>query len=169
MGLLSMNQKEYDYFIENITEAFALIGQDAKLYQVLTEEKDLYRDPDLTHKEFVEVGIVFEENPRPILKKFNWMTEDEELPYVCYLVAKDKEYKEVEIRENMLLVVPSVYGLVTERTFLISSVRANHIDPLVWICKLVPHRNKVDMIPETQEYDRRLNPQTDVDFSYLKR
>ena len=66
MGLLNMNEKEYNYYVDNIAEAFKLIGQDAKLYQVLTEDKDLYRDPSLTHKRYVEIGCIFEDNPKPL-------------------------------------------------------------------------------------------------------
>ena len=169
MGQLGMTLKEYDYYIENLAEAFMLIGQEAKLYQVLVEEKDMYHDPSLEYGDYVNVGVIFEDNPKPILKKYNWFVEDEELPFVCYLVAKDNDGEPVDVRENCILEIPSKYGLETERRFLTISVRGSSIDPLAWICKLVPLRNKIDMIPATLETDTKLKPQDDVGFSYLKR
>ena len=169
MGMLGMTPGEYDYWVSNLSEAFKLIGQDAKLYQVDTESKDSYFDPTLTHKEAIEIGVIFDNNPKPILKGFNWMTEDEEVPYLCYVVSKDSNLQPVEIREHMVIVIPSVYGLVTTREFLVTHVRGTSIDPLAWICKLVPYRKKIDMKPETAEVDPVLKDTQDVGYGYLKR
>ena len=169
MAQLGMTPEEYNYWVESLSEAMKLIGQDAKLYQVDVEEKDLYKDLTLQHKEPVKVGCIFEDNPKPILKKYNWLTEDEELPYVAYIVAKDEELKPIEVREHMILEVISVYGIETTRKFLITSVRGNSIDPIAWICKCVPWREKVDFVPETEEVDNSVKEVNDTDFSYLKR
>lgn len=169
MAQLGMTPEEYDYWVSNLSEACKLIGQDAKLFPVESEVKDIYFDPTVEYKEAVDIGLIFDGNPKPILKKFNWLTEDEDVPYVCYLVAKDRNLKPIEVRENMKIVIPSVYGVVTERTFLVSHVRGTSIDPLAWICKLVPYRPKVDMKPETPEVDSTIREKNDINYGYLRR
>lgn len=170
MAILGMSQVEYDYYVDQMREAMALIGQKAYLYQVDTEIKDLYRDPDITYKDAVEIGLVFEDNPKPTLKKMNWLTEDEELPYVAHIVAVGANKEPIEIAENMKIVIPSVYGLKTNRVFVVSRVNGNHIDPVMWICKLVPYREKVDIAPETTDRFETVREEggTDTSYGYLK-
>jgi hypothetical protein len=169
MAQLGMSPEEYDYMVSCYSEACKLVGQDAKLFPVDSEVKDIYLDPTVTYKDVRDVGVLFENNPKPILKKLNWLTEDEELPFVCYVVAKDRSLKSFEVTENMVLVVPSVYGLVTERKFVVSHVRGTSIDPLAWICKLVPYRTKLDLDTSTEEIDSTLAGKNDVNYGYLKR
>lgn len=168
MAILGMSQKEYDYYVDQLREAMALIGQEAYLYQVDTEEKDLYRDPDVTYEKPVTIGLIFEENPRPILKKLNWLTEDEELPYVAHIVALATNKEPVIVRENMKIRIKSKYGLQADRVFNVSKVNGNHINPVTWICKLTPYREKVDFIQETSEHDdMREEGKQDTSYGYL--
>lgn len=168
MSILGMSQKEYDYYVDQVRESMALIGQEAILYQVDTEEKDLYRDPSTTYKDAVKIALVFDDNPKPILKKHNWLTEDEELPYVAHIVALATNGEPVVVRENMKIRVKSKLGLKSDRVFLVSRVVGNHIDPITWICKLTPYREKVDMNPDTCEYeDMREEGKQDTSFGYL--
>lgn len=168
MAILGMSQTEYDYYVDQLREAMALIGQDAILYQVETEAKDLYRDPSVTYKEAVNIGLIFEENPKPILKQLNWLTEDEELPYVAHIVALATNKEPIIVRENMKIRVKSKYGLQADRVFVVSKVNANHIDPVTWICKLVPYREKVDFNQETEEHeDIREEGKQDTSYGYL--
>jgi hypothetical protein len=168
MAILGMIQTEYDYYVDSLREAMALIGQEAILYQVDVEEKDLYRDPSVTYKEAVNIALIFEENPRPILKQLNWLTEDEELPYVAHIVALASNKEPIVVRENMKIRIPSKYGLETDRVFVVTRVNGNHIDPVEWVCKLVPYRERVDVKPETPEYDRvRVEGKQDTSYSYL--
>ena len=46
MASLGMTASEYQLYVTNITEAFKLIGQDALLYQVESDNKDMYDDPN---------------------------------------------------------------------------------------------------------------------------
>lgn len=167
MAILGMSQKEYDYYVDQMREAMHLIGQEAYLYQVDMEVKDLYRDPDIIYKDAVKIGLIFEDNPKPILKQMNWLTEDEELPYVAHIVALSSNKEPVEVTENMKVLIPSVYGLNTVRVFLVSRVTGNHIDPVTWICKLVPYREKIDIDPSTPEYDEKREEGSDTSYGYL--
>lgn len=166
MAILGMSQVEYDYYVDQLREAMALIGQKAYLYQVDVEIKDLYRDPDVIYKDAVEIGLIFEDNPKPILKKMNWLTEDEELPYVAHIVALSSNKEPVVVSENMKIIIPSVYGLQTNRVFIVSKVIGNHIDPVTWICKLVPYREKVDIEPESPEHYNEVREEGNKDTSY---
>lgn len=169
MARLGMSTEEYAFYIGQIREAFDLIGQEAWLYQVKTEEKDLYRDPTIEHKEVKKIGLVFEENPKPILKKMNWLTEDEELPYVAYIVALASDDTPIKITEYMKVRIQSKLGLESDRLFVVSKVTGNSIDPLVWICKLVPYRYKVDINSETERYDSRLGEEKkETGYNYLR-
>lgn len=170
MGKLSFNEKEYNYLVNSLTEGFTLMGQDAELLTIKTITKDVYRDPINTkYNAGVSVGLFFEDNPRPILKKYNWLTEDEELPYLAYLMPKDSELSEVIIEEYCIVKITSNFGLKTTRWFQIQYVRATSIDNLAWLCKLVPYRYHIDMIPETKVTDERLQEKTDTNYSILKR
>lgn len=169
MSRLGMSPGEYNYVLDNIREAFDLIGQEAILSEVDHEVKDLYRDPATTYKDEKLIGLIFEDNPRPILKKMNWLIEDEELPYVVHIVALATNREPVVVTENMKITIPSVYGVNTVRTFIVTRVTGNSIDPLTWICKLVPYREKIDMIPETPgviDHEKVSNP-SDVGINYL--
>lgn len=169
MAQLGMTQREYDYWVDNMTEAVKLIGQDARLFQVDVENKDLYKDLYLKHRKSVDIGVIFEDDPKPVIKRMNWLLETEELPYVVYIVAKDRGMKPLEIRENMLIEVDSVYGLKTTRVFRVSNVKGTSIDPIMWICKLVPHRPKVDLAPEEPGNQTSLKRKDDTNFAYLNR
>ena len=168
MGRLTMTKSEYNYMVDNIREAFDLIGQKAVLFEVDSEIKDIYRDADVIYKDGKEISLIFEDNPKPILKKFNWMTESDELPIVANIVALANDGTPIEVRENMKVLLMSELGLKTQRMFLVSRVTANSIDPLVFICKLVPYRYKVDVDVETEGYQPTLTEKNDVGFSYLK-
>lgn len=168
MARLGMSPEEYDYWVSNLSEAFDLIGQDAELYQVAEIDKDMYNDVELL-KHFTprKIGLIFEDNPRPILKKYNWLMEDEEIPYVAYLCSKDSSQKSLEVREYMIVRVKSNYGLESDRLYQVTSCRGSSIDPLYWICKLVPYRNKVDMVPDTKKIDSTRVRKNDTNFAYL--
>ena len=168
MGRLTMTKDEYNYMVDNIREAFELIGQKAVLFQVDSEIKDIYRDADVTYKDGTDISMIFEDNPKPILKKFNWMTEDEELPIVAHVVALDNKGNPVQVRERMKIMIKSELGLETQRVFLVSKVTGSSIDPLTYICKLVPYRFKVDVDTEKPGYQPSVEPKSDTGFIYLK-
>lgn len=170
MALLGMTPEEYDYMVSNMSEALKLIGQDAMLYQVYDIEKDFYNDTEslelLSHR---KIGLIFEDNPKPVLKKFNWLTEEEEIPYIAYICSKDSNQEPLVVQDRMLIRIKTNLGIESDRIFQITSVRGNSVDPLYWICKLVPYRNKVDFRPETKKVDSTRVDKNDVNYSYLKR
>lgn len=169
MAELGMNDIEFEFYQRSISEAVRLIGQDAYLFPVGFVKEDLYSDKSINYEGVRKIGLLFESNPKPILKKFQWLTEDEELPYVAYIVPLDHTDEEFIAQENMLIQIDSERVLQSERTFLVTNIRGVTLDPLMWMCKLVPHRPKVDMIPDTAEVDSTVVPRTDTGFSYLKR
>jgi hypothetical protein len=169
MALLGMSDKEFEYRQKSIAEAVKLIGQDAYLFPVDSVTEDLYSDKDIVYEGARKIGILFESNPKPILKKFQWLTEDEELPYVAYLVPLDHKNIKFTVTDQMLIRIDSTRVLESERVFLVTNVRGVELDPLMWMCKLVPFRPKVDMNPKTGEYEPTVAPKTDTGYSYLKR
>ena len=108
MGKLNSNLNEHNYMVNSIREAFTLIGQPAYLYQVDTEDRDLYYDPELTYKDAIKVSVIFETNPQPLLKKFNWLTDSEQqTPYVANIVSLADDGSTLKIQENMKLLLLS--------------------------------------------------------------
>lgn len=169
MGRLTMTEEEYNYNVDNIREAFDLIGQKAVLFQVDTQVTDIYHDSVATYKDGRDISLIFEDNPKPILKKYNWITEDEELPIVCHIVAMDNDGNPLEIEENMRILLKSQFGIRTERLYSVSRVTGSSVDPLTFICKLVPYRAKIDMDEEKEGYQSsKNNERNEQGFSYLK-
>ena len=169
MAFLGMSDKEFEFHQKSISEAVRLIGQDAFLFPVNSVSEDIYSDKIVDYEGVRRIGLLFESDPKPILKKFQWLTEEEDLPYVAYIVPLDHEDKEFVAQENMLIRIASNRVLKSERTFLVTNVRGVTLDPLMWMCKLVPYRPKVDMNPSTPSVESTVVPKTDTGFSYLKR
>lgn len=168
MGFLTMTEAEYQYYVDNMRESFSLIGQEAILYQVESEFKDLYNDREQVYKDGKEISLVFEGNPKPVLKKYNWVAEGEEA-LVAHVVALANDGTPIEIRENMKILIKSTLGLETEKMFKVSKVMGNHIPPITWICMLVPYRYKTDIDTEKSGYQSiRDNKGLDTDTSFLK-
>lgn len=169
MAVLGMSDKEFEFYQRSISEAVRLIGQDALLFPVGFVTEDLYSDKDIDYEGVRKIGLIFDSNPKPILKKFQWLTEEEELPYLAYIVPLDHDNEEFIAQENMLIQIASERVLKSERTFLVTNVRGVTLDPLMWMCKLVPHRPKVDMDPETPYIESTVAPKTDTGYSYLRK
>lgn len=167
MGLLDMSRSEAELHMRFITEAAKLRGQPCLLYQIDNSVSDLHNDKDIVYKDSVLVNILFDEHPKTILKKLNWFTEDDELPYVAYLTNMDKNYSDVRVTKDCLIEIKSTQVEQSERTrFIISEVRGNSINPVYWICKLVPYRPK-SIMTEVNDPDAPNN--TSMGYSYVKR
>ena len=167
MGLLDMSRSEAELHMRFITEAAKLRGQPCLLYQIDNSVSDLHNDKDIVYKDSVLVNILFDEHPKTILKKLNWFTEDDELPYVAYLTNMDKNYSDVRVTKDCLIEIKSTQVEQSERTrFIISEVRGNSINPVYWICKLVPYRPKSIM---TEVIDPDAPSNTSMGYSYVKR
>lgn len=167
MGLLDMSRSEIGLHMRFIAEAAKLRGQPCRLYQISKSTSDLHNDKDIVYKEPVLINILFEEHPKTILKKLNWFSEDEDLPYVAYLVNLDKHYAEVQVTKDCLIETRSIQVEQSEGTrFLISSVRGSNVNPVFWICKLVPYRPKSVM---DTVIDHEAPSNTDMGYSFIKR
>ena len=167
MGLLDMSRSELKLHMKFITEAAKLRGQPCKLYQIAEATRDLHNDKDIKYMDPVEINILFEDNPKTILKKLNWFNEDEDLPYVAYLTNMDKNYADVLVTKDCKLEVSSIQVEQSESTqFLISSVKGSNINPAFWICKLVPYRPKSSM---NEVKDPEAPNNTDMGYSFIQR
>lgn len=172
MGLLDMNQSEHVLWEELIAESAKLVGQECLLYQIDTSTADLNGDAHVTYKDPVKANILFEENPKPVIKKMGWQLESDDLPYVAYITSLDDNYSRVVIEKNVKVVVPNNLG---EVDLLVSNVVGSKVNPLFWTCKLVPYRynldnDEVDKNPD--DYDNASivesgedDPETEVDES----
>lgn len=167
MGLLYMANNEHELHIKYLAEAAKLLGQSALLYQVDKKDCDLHHDKDVVYKEPILINFLLENNPTPILKKLNWFSEDSELPYIGYLTKLDDNYKEVRIETECLIEIKEAQlDQVTSNRFKITSVRGSKLHPLFWICKLVPHRDKVNMKPVK---DPEAPQNTSFGYGYIQR
>ena len=167
MGLLYMGDSGHDLHVRYIAEASKLLGQEALLYQVDKKEFDLQNDPDVKYKPPIKINFLLDQNPTPILKKLHWFTEDEELPYLGYLTRLANDYSEVSVEPECIVeVMERQVDQYIPRKFTITSVRGSKLNPLYWICKLVPYReNGVDR--EVVDYEAPQN--TDMGYSYVQR
>ena len=167
MGLLYMAGVEHEQHIKYIAEASKLLGQEALLYQVEKKTSDLHNDKDVVYKDPIKINFLLEQNPTPILKKLNWFTEDDDLPYLAYLTKLDDTYQEVSIdKECLIEVVTTQVNEANPRKFIITSVRGSKLNPLYWICKLVPYREKIDKDPVV---DPEAPTNTDMGYGYIQR
>lgn len=169
MAELMMDEIEYEYYQKSISEACRLIGQEALLFPVNSVLPDIYDDRTVSYDGVRSIGLLFESNPRPLLKKFNWITEDEELPFVANIVPFDDTGEPFNITEDMIIVIKNRLGFKSERSFIVRNVRGSSIDPLMYVCKLSPYRPKVDFNPNTVAHDKTYNKRNDVNSSYLNR
>lgn len=168
MAWLDMSKMEFEYWLESYSEAFYMRGQDAQLYQAKTVQKDEYLDLNVDYEDAVDIGVMFVDNPKPILKANNWIIEDADLPYVCYMVTKDRHMDNVEIVQDMRVVIPSTYGVVTARQFIVTNVRGISIDPLLWLCSLAPCRVRKSIEkPSSTQKESELY-KTDLGRGYIK-
>lgn len=167
MGLLYMANVEHEQHVKYLAEAAKLLGQEALLYQVDKKDCDLYHDKDVVYKKPIKINFLLEHNPTPILKKLNWFSEDDELPYIGYLTKLDNDYKEVSIDKECLIETSTaqIYEK-TSNKFIITSVRGSKLHPLFWICKLVPYREKTDKQPVK---DPEAPQNTDFGYGYIQR
>lgn len=167
MGLLNMKDYERSNYSNYILEAARLLGQAANIYQVSSNSIDLNQDSDPQYLDPVSIHFLLENNPRPILKKLNWYTEDDELPYVGYLVPKNSSNQLIEIaKDSIVEILPDDNNPESPKKFTITDIRSSNIDRLYFICKLVPYRYKSEITINTN-----LNSTggIDTDYKYVKK
>ena len=145
MGLLSMEVQEHMLHTRYIAEASKLHGHRCLLYTPKTTTHNLHHDDDSTYNNPIAASILFESDPKPVLKNYNWFSEEESMPYIAYITNLDENYQDIVIERNTIVELEHVQvhsNLI--KKFIITEIRGSKINPLYWICKLVPYREKID-------------------------
>lgn len=166
-----MARGEHDLWVNYMAEASRLLGHECNLYEVVQVDKDSSHDPYVQYKEEpVRINILFEDNPKPTLKKLGWYNESEDLPYVAYMTYLSDKYEKVSIEEHSIVEIPheQIPGVLKNSKFMISSISGSTINPLFWIVKLVPYRYNLDK-PKVEDKESADSEQADLGFSYFKR
>lgn len=168
MGLLYMNSGEHVLHEKYITEAFKLLGQECLIYFPTSITSDLHQDRNIEYGDPIKMDILFESHPEPILKNYNWYSEDDQYqPYVAYITNLNHEYERVKIERDCLVEIPQAQvDEVTTKKFLITFLRGSKINPLFWTCKLAPYREKVSK-EEVSDFEAPQN--SDMGYTYVKR
>lgn len=168
MNNLMMNDREFLEYQRMYSEACRLIGQPATLYVNKNYDTDLYHDKFVEHEGGRAIGIIFEQSPMPILKQFNWMSEEDEIPYVVYMVPLDSFETPFVVEEQMIVALESTRNIQSTKLFRVNKVKGSSIDPLMFICNLAPYRAPVDFQPEVPGLQESYRPRSDMENSYLK-
>lgn len=156
MGKLSMSQEEYEYYVSTLSEGFSLMGQDALLYQVKDYDKDAFSsDIKSTYEEPVKISILFEENPKPVLKLMNWLEDVKDSSYIVYVPTKLEDGSVLKITDKVIFKITSQYGLYASKSFIANKVQGNNIDPTLWICQVSPYIK--NNISPTQNKDFKIS------------
>lgn len=168
MAELMMNDIEFDQYQRYYAEALKLIGQDAYLYPEDSVDEDLNFDKSVAYSNRRHIGIIFESNPRPILKRYNWLIEDEELPFLGYITPLDNFEEGFEVADQMKIQINSKRAIMSERYFIVQKVRGSSIDPLMFICTMTPFRPKVSMRKDLEGYHSTVDGKfNEAGFTYL--
>lgn len=168
MGILSMSQLEHNHYIESMMEASKLLGQECKIYTVKNRVDDINSDPYIEYNYPINYNILFESQPKPILKKLGWYTNDDsDAPYIAYITSLSDNYKSFQLDRYSVIEVPYVQLDSGVSKFVISEIRGNSINPIYWVVKLVPYvynldSEKVNMNPDNED------DTSSVDNHYIK-
>lgn len=195
-NLQTNNTYDHLYYASNIAESHWLMGIKSKFYECLEYERDSAGDYYGTFDDPQDISIVFEDNPRSVLEKMNWLAEGEELPYLVYISAIDyPKYKKwrdetdldklsdedknywlsntdspflINVTKYSRVEIPYQMREVGTQLFTITQIRGDSVNPTVFTCKLVPHRGAIDMDESTPEIDRDLGNTGANDYNYIK-
>lgn len=167
MGLLSMSQLEHNQWIEYMAESARLMGQECKLYTVKKRVDDINSDPYVEYNSPIPYNILFESQPKPVLKRLGWYNQDDDIPYIAYITALSDNYKSIKLTKYSVIEVPYVQIESSTSKFVITELKGNKINPLFWTVKLVPYTYnlespKVNTNPEVED------DKSDTTNSYLK-
>lgn len=165
---MNNNENEHELFVNFYSEAFNLFGNDCYFIPIEGKIRDINHDPHILYGEKIPMRIVFESNPKTILKRLGWYNEDDELPYVAYIAFKDGGYTDIEIHDDCLIEVLSSTSnkKSNNRTFIITNIRGNKIDPLYWTIKLAPYRPDEVISPSI---DKDTDDNVHSGYHYVKR
>lgn len=149
MEQLNADERERRYLAQRLMEAFSLRGVPCLLYQVKVHTETLNKDPKVTYMDPVESFMMFEDNPQIVLKKMKWFIEGEKEAFIGHLVAHDVNYTPVSIRNEMRVDLMSHLQIGDNVThFLVKQTRADQVNQVSWIVKLVPY---YEVVPVSEE------------------
>lgn len=169
IGRLDINSKEHDYQVSSAAEFVDLWGVETLFYQVDVLVRDRYRDPEVRYMDPVPVDVLFDEDPRPILKSHGWLTETgSELPFVIYVPMKDRAGRPLKVTDDCKVILQQKHRMTEIREFTITRVTGNHLMPMMWICKALPYREAHDFDPNTAEVDKVKGIEDEKGTNYLK-
>lgn len=171
MGLYDMTSRENDYYSESLSEANELLGTECTYYEPLEVHKDTLNDEDIKYGEGITVNVVFESHPKPVMKNLNWLVgkDSDILPLVAYISDVNKRLNRlVDVSKYGKLVVPYKLKQYGTREFKIDRVSGDSLNPIIWICSLVPIWYKTDMNPNTPDTDDKVDNGDGSDFDYIK-
>lgn len=145
MNILGMSVEEHNMWITYLAESASLLGNECSIYLIKNREDDINNDPYIEYYDPVKINILFDKNPKSILKKLGWYTEDDKLPYIAYLTCLSDNYKINYPQKYSLIEVPNtMINSKNSNKFVISDIKGSKINPLFWICKLVPYRYNLE-------------------------
>lgn len=161
MGLLGMSHIEHDYQEQMVRESFHLLGETVNLYEVKVIERDYNEDPLLEYSEsYKKVDIMFADYPKPTYKDDMWQKEYDksQQPWKVYIPTRDINGSRIDMQKYVKLeLVTRMDKKLDEdqlNTFLVTNVQGTKLNPFVWICNIVPYRHKLDIVPDTPEYNK---------------
>lgn len=167
MGLLFMNASEHMLSRQYITEAFRMLGTECLLYIPSEIIGDVHNDNDIKYNDPIEMDLLFESHPEPILENYDWYSEEDQEPYVAYISGLSRNYEKLRVQKDSMVEVPQYQvDELTYKKFLITQVKGSKLNPLFWTCKLVPIRDKAE-IEEVKDYESPRS--TSMGYSYIKR
>lgn len=123
-------------------EASETMGCTALFYELITDEKDFYKDTINLYKQPLKLEVIFDDNPKvKMLKNLGWYNEDEEIrPLLIYLpIYKNQEKDLLNVRENCIVEI-LYFGVDKTGKFRISAKRLDSLYGNYWVCKCVPER-----------------------------
>lgn len=168
MGLIDMQSEERLLMLRETVEMLSLRGTPCKFYAIDNIDTEVNGDPNVEFEDPVDVNILFEEEPKVILDKMHWLGEDEDLPFVAYVPLIDDKDNFLRVLKYSMFEVP--YSLLESgnRRLQITGVRGDKLSPLLWVVKLAPYREWVDVNPETPEVDTTRGGDSTIGYTLLK-
>jgi len=169
-ALLTLSDSERLLYKDWLMEAFFLRGIEAYIHQAVEEEADVSADWEYRYYPPVRSRVVFEENPRAVLKQLNWLAEDEEMnPLLTYVLTEDFNRDKLKIARGCIIEIPYSMDEGGTQKFIVTEMRGDSIRPLIWICKLAPYREQTDVNPDTAGVEERRTGDTFSENVYLDR
>lgn len=159
------NNEERKLLSAMYTESFQGYGVKCSLWLVVNESHPDHGTTSNVELSDTPITVDISLDPHPqikLLKLLGWYNEDTStVPLIAYI----PRYMNDELRTEILISEHAKISMISDPTYLskefdVSAVSGNSFNPILWICKLTPHRgNFIDDTPV-------INP--DTNFNYLR-